>query len=519
MAAPNNELSLRWDAMELEKGDLVERSREYARWTIPSVLPDENSDGQERKSSVEIGATVVNHLSNRIVDVLFPIARPFFTVVLNDDTQIELEKEMGKADAGKMRETIHDAMRKIENKAMTTMNLSVYRPMAIEIAKHLIVTGNAMMRRMKDGTRIQYGIDRYCLARTAVGKVHEVLLKDVKMFSAFSEAVQAEIKAVHPSMKADDKITLLTHYKLTKGRWHIRQEADGVMIGKATWQSEADFDLIPLVWNLAHNESYGRGLVEDKAASFHKIDVLSECETELFAIISDVKLLVRPNSVLAMQLDSLRDSDRGSYHLGNEGDITVPQWGKQYDLSLIAQAIAASEAKLKEAFLVANVRDAERVTAEEIRMIANQLESSFGGLYSRLSVQWQQPEAELALEESKWQTLVTNTDIFDVIVTTGVESLSREGQTDNLRMAIGDMQMLDAVPEELRRAFHPLRFAKFVAANRSVNVLDFLKTEEEMQQDQQREQDALAQQAQAQAQAQAGGKVAEHAGKSAVDGA
>ncbi|WP_265102931.1 portal protein, partial [Acinetobacter baumannii] len=39
------------------------------------------------------------------------------------------------------------------------------------------------------------------------------------------------------------------------------------------------------------------------------------------------------------------------------------------------------------------VRDAERVTAEEIRMQANELETSLGGVYSRLAVDFQKPMA------------------------------------------------------------------------------------------------------------------------------
>jgi len=515
-----NQINQIWTEMEAEKGDLVERSREYARWTIPSVMSTETDRRSElMKGSVEIGASVVNHLANRIIDVLFPVARPFFTVVLSDDVQLKLDTEMGNQGAGDFREAVHESMRKIENRAMTQMKLSTYRPMAIEVAKHLIITGNTLIKRKKNGSRIQYGIDRYGVRRTNEGVVHEVVLYDKKKLRAFSKHMKALITSVHPGLKDEDDLDLHTHYLWDQGRWLIRQEADGVMLDNQHRQSKKDFDLIVLVWTLPAGDHYGRGLVEDKAVTMHKLDVLGEAETELMAILADIKFLVKPNSVLATRLPELLDSERGSYHVGNEGDITVPQWGKQFDLSVISAAIDKSEARLKDAFLMSSVRDAERVTAEEIRMVANQLESSFGGLYSRLSVQWQQPEAELALEASNWRKLVKDVEMFDVIVTTGVESLSREGQTDNLRMAIGDMQMLDTVPDEIRAAFHPLRFAKFVSANRSVNVMDFLKTQDEMDADAQRQAQAEAAAVQGQANAAAQGKVQEHAGKSAIDNA
>ena len=100
-----------------------------------------------------------------------------------------------------------------------------------------------------------------------------------------------------------------------------------------------------------------------------------------------------------------------------------------------------------------------------------------------------------------------------MLVTTGLESLSREGQIDNLRMAIGDLQMMEAVPEDIRGAMNPLRFAKFVFTNRSVDLNAFLNTPEEMQANQEA---AMAEAGRMQSQ-QGEANVAEHAGKAAVD--
>tara|TARA_R110002020_G_scaffold86439_1_gene213469 strand:- start:232 stop:1809 length:1578 start_codon:yes stop_codon:yes gene_type:complete len=518
-----NELSDIWSEMVGEKGDLVERSESYARWTIPAImLPDgrqESEAGYEAdKGSVEIGAPVVNHLANRIVDVLFPVSRPFFTVRMTDDTQIALDQTVEEEQAGALREAVHTAMRKIENRAMNGMNLAAYRPMAIEVSKHLAVTGNSLIRVKKDNTRVQYGVNRYGVRRDATGKVIEVMLFDKKRLEAFDEKSQKLIKEVHFSMKPDDVLDLHTHYKLKDGKWLVRQEADGVSLQNDTKVSEKDFDLIVLVWSLAPGENYGRGLVEDMAVAFHKLDVLGEAEMEFLAILTDLKFLVRPGSVLSKGIADLNRSRRGSYHVGVEGDISVPDMGKRTDVQVLRSTIQDSEATVKEAFLMTSVRDAERVTAEEIRMVANQLESTFGGLYSRLSIQWQQPEAERALEASQWRKLVDDADMYEIVVTTGLESLSREGQIDNLRLAIGDMQMLEAVPEEIRAGFHPTRFAKFVAANRSVDVKDIMKTEAEIQAEQEAAMAQAGRMEQQAAGAKAQGAVAEAAGKKAVEG-
>ena len=178
------------------------------------------------------------------------------------------------------------------------------------------------------------------------------------------------------------------------------------------------------------------------------------------------------------------------------------------------EVVSRWEGELSAAFLKSTVRDAERVTAQEIRMVANELESAFGGLYSQLAMSWQQKEADYAISQVDFSKEVGSLgDMFEVIVTTGLESLSREGQIDNLRLAIGDLQMMDVVPDDLKSAINPLRFAKFVFTNRSVDLKAFLNTPEEMQSNQEAEMQVAGRMEQ-----QAGQQeVATHAGKAAVD--
>ncbi len=506
-----------WAAMEKEKGDLIERSRAYSRWTVPSIMPEVSSDYTEvKKGSVLIGARVVNHLANRIIDVLFPISRPFFTVALTPEAQLELDKELDESQSAQAKEGVRDGTAKLERVAMRKLKLTEYRPVAILAAKHMIVTGNALLRRMPSGKRCLYSVDRYGVRRDIEGNEYEVVLHDKKILSTFDEKTQELIKEANDSLKPEDECTLLTHYKKEGKRWVVNQEADGMNLGNEFTLSEKDYDLLVLGWSLHPAEHYARGLVEDHAATFHHIDITTEATTDLMAIICDVKFLVKPASALAQDIGNLNSSPRGSYFPGNEGDITVPELGKRGDLQVMMQAIQKWEQDLSQAFLLSSVRDAERVTAEEIRMIASELESSFGGLYSQLAMSWQQKEAEFAISQVDIAKEVSaQMDIFEVLVTTGLESLSREGQVDNLRLAIGDLQMMEAVPEDIRGAMNPLRFAQFVFTNRSVDLKAFLNTQEEMQANQ----EAEMQQAGRMQGQQAEAAVAEHAGKAAVDNA
>lgn len=510
-----------WNEMETEKGDLIDRSEAYARWTVPSVMQRKfNSNVEQEKGSVMIGARLVNHLANKIVDTLYPVSGRFFTVALTPEALLDLEKEMGEENTALIQAAVRDSTSKLEKVAMRKLNLTEYRPVAINAAKHLIITGNSLLRRMKSGRRIHYGVNRYGCRRDIEGKEIEVVLYDKKMFKTFDEKTRTTIEEAckmhhrqHPTDK--DEVELLTRYSMQPdGRWKIEQEADGVDLNNDQIVSEDDYDLLLLTWNLSTGDNYGRGLVEDHAATFHQLDVTTDAVTDLMAIVCDVKFLVRPGSALGMQIRELNSAKRGAYFAGNKDDISTPELNKRGDLDVMVGAIAKWEQDLSAAFLLSNVRQAERVTAEEIRLIASELESAFGGLYSNLALSWQQKEADYAINQIDFaKEIGSGIELFEVLVTTGLESLSRQGQIDNLRLAINDLALMQGVPEEMRAAFNPMLFASFIFTNRSVDIKEFLYTEEQMQANQQQ---ALAEAGRLQQQG-AEANVAEHAGKAAVD--
>ena len=504
-----------WDTMQTEKGDLEDRSEEYARWTIPYVCPLESSEGQEQdKADVAIGPRLVNHLANKIVDTMFPHDRPFFAVTLTPEVRQQLRKEMGEDAEAQFAQAVRSETAAVEEVAMRKLRLTAYRPQAVEAVKHQIVTGNALLRRMDDNTRVVYGVKDHCVRRDITGKPYHVLLRDAKFFGSLPKDIKQRTKNVHREYKDTDQCTLYTEYKLQGGRWAMRQAVNDVIIDKGVKYKPVDVPFLSLVWNLVRGENYGRGLVEDHAVAFHEIDVLTKALLDMVDAMANIKFLVDPSSVLdPVELNS---SPRGSYHQGREGDISSPDTKRQLAIQETREIIAGLERELAQAFLLnsSGVRQAERVTAEEIRFIAMELESAFGGLYSRLALDWQRHEAEYAVSQINFATDLGDSKLstFEVVVTTGLESLSREGQLDNLRRALADLQMLDTVPEDVRGTINPLKFASFIFTNHAVKFREFLFTQEEMQ----RNAEAAKAQQQELVNMQTNAKVQEEAGKKAV---
>jgi len=484
MIGQDGDLAAGWAILDARKGDMNERNEQYARWTVPHVFPtDDNvrseSPEETKKGNVAIGARLANHIAHRVVDTMFPNDRPFFSIAMTPEAKREFDATATDEERG----ATLDGVAQAENAAMRNLNLTAYRPVAVEAMLLKVITGNALIYRLPNDKRVVYSTRDYCVSREIDGTVVEVILRDLKKFMNLPEDVQEKVRITKPTVQDDDDVEMYTYFYRKSGKWYMRQAVDEVEIelGDPSY-NEADFPCLVLAWNLSRGDNYGRGLVEDYAVSFHNVDVLTECMIDLIGISADVKFLVSDTS--SFDVSAWNDAKRGEYVPGKEGDITVPDVKFAVEINIIAEAIAKLERELAQAFLLssAGVRDAERVTAEEIRFFAREIESAFGGLYSRLALDWQKREAEYALAQIDFQTFLPELkQIFEPVVTTGLESLSREGKIDKMRLAFADLQMLDSVPEDLRKGINPLKFLRFVFRQRDVDPDDFLHTEQEMQ--------------------------------------
>lgn len=508
------DLETLWLQMQEEKGDLETRSEEYARLTLPYLCAPAGSEGSEQlRGAVAIAPRLVNHLANRIVDTMFPGDRPFFTVTLTPETRAKIRDEAGEEAETQFAETVRTETALVEQAGMRKMGLTAYRPVAVEAVKHLIAIGNTLIRRMEDNKRIAYGIRDYCVRRRIDGAPYEVLLRDSKKFEGLSEEYQARILEVHPNTKAEDPVILFTHYKFDGKRWGETQAVRNVHLRTGKRYKANACPVLPLAWSLTRGENYARGLVEDHITTFHNVDVCSIALLEMVGVMADVKWLVDPGS--GLDVVALNKAPRGSYHAGRKDDITTPEGARRLEIGALRDIISGWERELAQSFLLnsSTTRDAERVTAEEIRFVANELESAFGGLYSRLALEWQQHEADYVVAHLDFNTEVGGAlTLFDVVITSGLESLSRQGQLANLRYAIADLSVLDGVPEEIRQSINPAKFAAFVFTNHAVRHREFMFTADEMKANQEA---AIKQQEQL-AGIQANANVQQEAGKAAV---
>jgi hypothetical protein len=461
-------LQARYNTLATKRANTVTRAEQYAKWTLPTVFAEAGAtqDTEQQLDAQSIGARAVNHLSNKYVMNLFNPSRSFFRLDIDEQFSAQLE-------AAKISEAQQQlAMSRAEKVAMKKFGKRGGRTSMVEAMKLLLITGNALLMS-RDEDRFQvYSIRNYVLVRDLSGTVLEIITNDQKALMTLPADLRAKVMAADPKLKDSDNVDLYTQILMQDdGKWHVTQDVAGEALGgepgiypknKCPW--------IPMAWNLTRGHDYGTGLVEDYAGDFHALSTLSMAMTRGAAIAADIKFLVDPAGSTDYKM--LNSTDSGAYVPGRKEDISCLQIDKANDWNMVLSIIASYEKRIGLAFLLgsAATRNAERVTAEEIRYQANELETSHGGVYSRLGEEVQLPLAYLLLAGSKLN--LGNAGEIEPSIITGMDALSRNGDLEALQLYFQDLALLASLPEPVQKR---MRFGEVMALFASARGVKYEK--------------------------------------------
>lgn len=487
----------RFKQLDAVRQGMIRRFESYASVTVPKVcLPD---GVNQNSSSIQhdwtsVGAQLVNHVSNKITMALFQPGLPFF--------RLDPNKALGdKFKAEGIKDTdVRSALVAGEQRALKIMDQEAIRPKLYEAVRALVVVGNSLLDLSDPKAPRVVGIKHYVVKRSISGDVQEILHRERVLFDELTDDVQAV--APHRNQGEEAYVEYVRWFKRQGKKWVMRISVDGLDLGErftSTWTLDK-FPVYPLVWDLADEHNYGTGLVEDYAGDFGTLSTLSESEIKAAILVSDFRWLANPAGV----------GDIEEFKRSSTGDV-IP--GVATDLSLVAhvstnalQQIGVSAerviSRLGRAFLMggAVTRDAERVTAEEIRMVAQELETSLGGVYSRLAVDLQLPIARWLLLQIDVD--IEGTDLVPSIVT-GLAALSRNAEAQQLALFLAALSTIANVGETILPWLKLNAIISTMAAAYGIDPSNYVLTEEEykamMAAQQAQQQEAMAQQAATQA--------------------
>lgn len=295
--------------------------------------------------------------------------------------------------------------------------------------------------------------------------------------------------------KEFDLYTHITSDPEKDGKWNVKQECEGIVPEESigTFKTE-DLPWIPLRWTANSGEDYGRGIVEEYLGDFMTLETLTKALVEGTTIASRIIGMVNPNGVTRAR--KLTEANNGDFIDGRPDDVGFLQLEKHMDYSLCFQQIDKTEKRLKHAFMLMDAiqRNAERVTAEEIRTMARELESSLGGVYSLLSQEFQLPLIDRLLKQlQKAKKLPElSSDVVEPVIVTGLEALGRGHDLDKLMYFLQTVEPLG--PDVIGTYVIPSEFLLRTATALGLDTDNLVRSEEEIQEmNQQAQQEQLMQ--------------------------
>ena len=204
--------------------------------------------------------------------------------------------------------------------------------------------------------------------------------------------------------------------------------------------------------------------------------------------------MVAPNGTTKARV--LAESPNGAIVQGNAQDVSTLQVNKFNDFRVALETSGQITERLSFAFLLNSSvqRNAERVTAEEVRFMAQELESALGGVYSILSQEFQLPLVKLLLNrlEAAGKMPKMPKDSIKPKIVTGIEALGRGQDLNKLAQMLSYLQPLG--PEVIQQYMNVGDYIDRLAASLGIDTGGLIKTEEQMAQGQQQQQEMMQQQ-------------------------
>jgi hypothetical protein len=371
----------RYDHLTSYRTNFLQTAVECSELTIPYLIQRDEfrvTHQSLKQPWQAVGAKGVVTLASKLMLALLPPQTTFFKLQLRDD-------KLGTELPAEMRSELDLNFAKIERMVMDSIAASSDRVVVHQALKHLVVGGNALIYMGKDGLK-HYPLNRYVVERDGNGHVIEIVTKELinkKLLPKNLVDEKMTNGVVGSSLHGDD-VEIYTHVKLDNNRWVWYQEAmDKQVPGSEGKAPKNATPWLVLRFNTVDGESYGRGRCEEFLGDLKSLNALSQSIVEGAAAAAKVVFVVSPSSTT--KPSTIAQAGNGAIVQGRPEDIGVIQVGKTADFNTAMTMMQQLERRLAEAFLILNVRQSERTTAEEVRLTQLELEQQLGGLFSLLT--------------------------------------------------------------------------------------------------------------------------------------
>ena len=460
-----------------------------AQLTLPYLVVrdgDQDDHRNYRTPWQAVGSKGVSTLAGKLMMALLPPQTSFFKLQIDD---AQLGEDMGP----EVRSEMDLVLSKIERMVMDEIASSNDRVVIHQAMKQLVVAGNALIFMGKEGLKC-YPLNRYVVERDGDGNVLEIVTKE----RIARKLVQGQLKQTEPKPNEvsaggglngsstgpqSDQVDVYTWVRLDKknSRWIWHQECEDCVLSDS--KSSAPKKATPwlvLRFQSFDGEAYGRGRVEEFLGDLKSLEALSQALIEGSAAAAKVVFLVSPSSTT--KPETLMKAGNGAIVAGRPDDVGVVQVGKTADFRTAYEMANQIGQRISEAFMVLNVRQSERTTAEEVRLTQLELDQQLAGMFSLLTDEFLKPYLDRTMMTLQRSGTIPKLPkgIVKPSIVAGVNALGRGQDRESLIMFITTIAQTMG-PEAIQKFVNSDEFIKRLAAAQGIDVLNLVKSMQEVQ--------------------------------------
>ena len=483
----------RYDYLCSDRSQFLSEAEDATKLTLPYLIRghEDQSKGMKQLKTPwqSVGAKGVVALASKLSLSLVPPQTSFFKLQVDESQLGDIPPEM--------KSELDLSFSKIERTILDSIAASDDRVVIHQALQHLVVGGNALIFMSKQGLKL-FPLNRFVLERDGNGNVIEIVTRErinKKLIYKYLPK-EEEMPLVTSDEPEEQECDIYTHVKRDNNRFTWYQEVKGYVIEES--RSKAPVDAtpwLPLRFNTVDGEAYGRGRVGQFIGDLKSLEALSQALVEGSAAAAKVVFTVSPSSTTKPQ--TLANAGNGAIVQGRPDDIGVIQVGKTADFQTAYQLMQQLERRLNEAFLILSVRDSERTTAQEVQMTQMELEQQLGGLFGLLTVEFLVPylNRKLNVFQKTGEIPRIPKGMVKPIIVAGINALGRGQDVQALGQFLQTIAQTMG-PEAIAQYINPDELIKRLAAAQGIDVLNLVKSMQEIQGEQQQ---AIQQQAELEA--------------------
>lgn len=426
-------LASQYENLTTDRQPYLDRAYDVAALTLPQLIVRDGDLNQDLLTPYQsVGARGLTAMTSKVLMALFPPSHPFMRFQTDPFSLRELGENV--------RSEVKQSLAEIEQTVVSALEAEALRPHLNEAIKQLIGTGNCLFHLPEAGGAKVHKMDRYVVRRDPAGNILKIVIKECVSPAKLPEEVRVAMNTAQPNLRTDGSVDIYTGILLSEDgdSYEVYQEVGGHMIA----ETQGSYKLGELPWLALRMEavtgtSYGYGYVAGHLGDLKSLETLMESLVTAAAASAKVVFLVEGTT----DIQSLADAASGDVLPGSEKDVSTVQVNKAADMRVAYETVNSIKSDLQSAFLLNQSiqRKGERVTAAEIRFLAEELSSVLSGAYSLLSVEFQLPLVKLVLGRLTKEGKVPDipSDVATPTIVTGLEGLAQGAELQRLDSFVG----------------------------------------------------------------------------------